>query len=73
MEDLVYSTRVIKPIEAVLDGVHEHNEGMPVMLARHNNRLVLKAENEGGYNGTLVDIEDLVAWLLAHPDWRELV
>jgi hypothetical protein len=50
-----------------LDGVREYNEELPVDLVRSdeaNGRLCIHAANEGGYNSTLVDLYDLIDWLI---------
>lgn len=41
----------------------------PVQLWRHDEtgRLVIRAYNEAGYNGTEVDLLDLVDWLKSGP------
>lgn len=57
-----------------MDGVRDHNEGMPVYLEKHEyvglsgvpygtGRLYIDASCEGGQNGTAVDLLDLIAWL----------
>lgn len=46
-----------------MEGVREYNEELPVELWRVNGRLVVRALNEGGNNGTEVDLLDLVEWL----------
>lgn len=46
---------------AVLDSVHEYAEKMPVEIAMlSNGRLAIQAKNEGGFNCTWVDLEELV-------------
>lgn len=54
--------------KTILAGVREYAEGYPVTLAEDGpeNRLCVCAENEGGYNGTSVDLLDLIAWLKAN-------
>jgi hypothetical protein len=48
-------------------GVREYGEGDNVELRRlENGRLVIKATNEGGYNSTEVDLEDLLTWVMSH-------
>lgn len=69
-QDKVYP----EPIE--MTGVGEYAEGAGVELKytdsstcneqRGERRLVIKAYNEGGYNCTLVDLLDLIAWLKAN-------
>lgn len=45
-------------------GVREYAEDMPVRLYMHKNgRWVIEALNEAGYNGTDVDLLDLLSWL----------
>jgi hypothetical protein len=55
---------------AVMVGVREYVEQDPVRLLRRSpkaprgvGRLVISAENEGGYNGTEIDLLDLIEWL----------
>ncbi len=54
-------------IVAVMTGVREYTEGRPVVLiCDYSGRLVVCSTNEGGHNGTAVDLEDLVRWLYAN-------
>lgn len=66
---------------AGLAGVREYAEGMEVTLditkksewkgsCDHTppGRLIISASNEGGYNGTEVDLLDLLTWLDKHRD-----
>lgn len=48
---------------AQMDGVTEYSEDLPVKLEQHNQRWVISALNEGGCNGTMVDVLQLVEWL----------
>ena len=51
-------------MKVILEGVNEYCEGMPVELAETSlGRLVIRAKNECGYNGTDVDLLELIAWL----------
>lgn len=43
--------------------VREHVEEMPVVLTVRNNRLVIKALNEAGYNCTCIDLLELIEWI----------
>jgi hypothetical protein len=48
----------------VMDGVREYGEEYSVELEeRDNGRLVISAFCEGGYNGTTVDLLDVIAWV----------
>jgi hypothetical protein len=47
----------------IMDGVTEYAEGMPVYLETEKDRLVIGAYNEAGYNGTAVDLEQLIDWV----------
>lgn len=66
----------IEMIDIEMIGVKEYAEDMPVCLAVTNGlwpvgdgprvghgRLVIRAVNEGGYNCTEVDLEQLISWL----------
>ena len=46
-----------------MEGVSDYAEGYTPTLAIYNNRVVIEATNEGGYNGTSVDLEELLDWL----------
>lgn len=46
-----------------MDGVTEYSEDLPALLEQHNQRWVISALNEGGCNGTMVDVLQLVEWL----------
>ena len=54
----------------IMHGVTEYAEGLDVRLQLEDNgRLIISAKNEGGYNGTSVDLLELLAWLRANrPD-----
>ena len=54
-------------------GVTEYAEGLDVKLqVEDNGRLVVSAWNEGGFNGTSVDLMELLAWLKSNrPDLIE--
>lgn len=66
---------LIMNTETICHGVREYGEGYPVKIAttegewadapkeqwRGHGRLVVSAENEGGYNGTEVDLLELLA------------
>ena len=48
----------------IMHGVTEYAEGLDVKLqVEDNGRLVVSAWNEGGFNGTSVDLMELLAWL----------
>ena len=57
----------------IMHGVTEYAEGLDVKLqVEDNGRLVVSAWNEGGFNGTSVDLMELLAWLRANrPDLIE--
>ena len=50
----------------VMQGVREYAEKMPVELVTKNGRLCLSALNQGGYDGTDIDLVDVLAWLKAN-------
>lgn len=52
-----------------MEGVREYGDGEKVELWRDDKtgRLVIRAYNEARYNGTEVDLCDLLRWLLADP------
>jgi hypothetical protein len=54
----------------IMHGVTEYAEGLDVKLRMEDNgRLIVSARNEGGYNGTSVDLLELLVWLRANrPD-----
>jgi hypothetical protein len=53
-----------KCFNLVMTGVREYGEEDEVLLdTRDNGRLVILASNEGGYNGTSVDLLDIIAWV----------
>lgn len=48
------------------EGVREHCEGYPVHIFKRRgvkNQYVIEAVNEGGYNGTLVNLNDVLGWV----------
>lgn len=47
----------------VMAGVEEHTEELDVELATKKGRLVVRARNEGGFNFTEVDLEQLLKWV----------
>jgi len=52
--------------DIVMKGVREHAEKMDVELSIYHDRVVIHAQNEAGYNCTLVDLRDLIGWLRAN-------
>lgn len=58
-------------VEAVMTGVRELGEGSEVILSKRGKHLVIDATNEGGYNCTLIILEDLINWL--HHNKPELL
>ena len=57
----------------IMHGVTEYAEKLDVKLqVEDNGRLVVSAWNEGGFNGTSVDLMELLAWLKSNrPDLIE--
>ena len=53
----------------IMLGVREHTEGYPVSLVQDptNNRLSIRAVNEGGNNETVVDLWELLEYLRLGP------
>jgi hypothetical protein len=43
--------------------IREYVEGLPVRIVESRGRIVIEARNEGGNNGTRVDLVDLLAWV----------
>lgn len=44
--------------------IREYNEGRKVAITRHKNgRWVIVAYNEGGYNSTRIDLQDIIDWV----------
>lgn len=60
-------------------GVREYAEGYPVHIepVKDKNggvRICIVAENEGGFGGTSVDLEDVIKWVKSHesnPWWSK--
>ena len=50
----------------VLRDVSEYAEWYPVKLYRVNERIVINATNQGGHDGTEVDLIDLILWIRAN-------
>ena len=50
----------------VLNEVHEYAECYPVKLSIANQRIVINATNQGGHDGTEVDLIDLISWIKEH-------
>ncbi len=65
-EQALPATDVEPDDKVVMEGVREHAEDMPVKLAFKHGRWIIDALNEGGYNGTEVDLIDLIEWLRKH-------
>lgn len=62
--------------DCTMDGVREYAEAYPVKLLFRDERWIVQARNEGGFNATEVDLVDLIAWLqrcrpefLPIPSW----
>ena len=49
--------------EIIMEGVKEYAEGMDVRLGAINGRLTIDAKNEGGHNGTDVDLVQVLEWV----------
>jgi hypothetical protein len=48
----------------IMHGVTEYAEGLDVRLQLEDNgRLIVSAWNEGGFNGTSIDLLELLVWL----------
>lgn len=47
----------------IIESIREYGEGDPVRLTEEQGRLCIEAFNEGGCSSTLVDLEDLMAWM----------
>jgi hypothetical protein len=50
----------------VIHEVREYAEGKPVEINQNyqnGGRITVDATNEGGFNGTSIDLEDLLAWV----------
>jgi hypothetical protein len=47
----------------IMEGVTEYAEGLDVRLSVTKGRLVVGAQNEGGHNGTDVDLVQLLEWV----------
>jgi hypothetical protein len=54
----------------IMHGVTEYAEGLDVRLQLEDNgRPIVSAFNEGGFNGTSIDLLELLVWLRANrPD-----
>lgn len=49
--------------------IKEYAEGLPVEILELNGRLIIQALNEGGNNGTRVDLNDVIDWVICNrPD-----
>lgn len=46
--------------------IREYCEEHEVSIDLRDGRLVINATNEGGFNHTQVDLEDVVAWVAEH-------
>lgn len=59
-----YYSELVKSDNATEMGcVREHSENMKVFISNVNDREVIEAYNEGGYNFTQVDLLDVVDWV----------
>ena len=52
----------------VMEGVREYWEEYEVTLNEREGRPVIQATNEGGCNGTQVDLLDLLKWVEQHKE-----
>lgn len=63
---------ILRERAAKIDGpaIREHSEGHPAQVTEDLDcgRLVIEALNEGGHNGTSVDLLDVLDWAEAHPE-----
>jgi len=57
--------------EIIMEGVKEYDEEMDVRLSTRNGRLTIDARNEGGHNGTDVDLVQVLEWV--HKNMPELI
>lgn len=49
--------------------IKEYVEGFPVEILEFNGRPIIQASNEGGNNGTRVDLIDVINWVVCNrPD-----
>ena len=49
--------------------IKEYVEGLPVEILELNDRLIIQALNEGGNNGTRVNLIDVLNWVACNrPD-----
>ena len=55
-------------------GIREYAEGYDVAIGKEGGRWVVCATNEGGYNGTRVDLRDLLDWVYENmsDEWRNV-
>lgn len=49
--------------EIIKTDIREYAEEMAVTIISKNERIVIKALNEGGYNLTEVDLVDVIQWV----------
>ncbi len=52
-----------EPRPLMRNEIREYVEGLPVRIIESGGRMVVEARNEGGNNGTRVDLLDLLAWV----------
>jgi hypothetical protein len=57
-------------MDSTMDGVTEYEEGMEVKLSYVDERPVILALNEAGYNSTSVDLVQVLEW--AHKNMPEV-
>ena len=58
----------------IMTGVREYTKGYSIQLIRYNNRWVLKAGHDGEDSAVLVDLDDIIDWLVEHkPDMLEIL
>lgn len=46
--------------------IREYAEGMGVTITEANGRTVIRALNQGGYDCTMVDLQDVLDWVKEH-------
>ena len=46
--------------------IREYGDKLPVDIVEDDGRLLILAENEGGYNHTYVDLVDVIEWVKAN-------
>ena len=58
----------IKEGEEIITEIRDLEGGEPVRIVKEKGRIYIKASNEGGYNGTMVDLSDVMKWVENNRD-----